>query len=239
MYSWDSKFSVTHRYAEVLPRAGVQKLCFALVPFVMGDRSFTRKTHPTSSIKSNIKAELVDANNVRGAMYFPELGAFCRAVYEWAHERTDTTLVVLVLDHGEQAPYSFHLTRNLVMLFSGKSRDADDIIVESVDWCVRQHDSCIVRVHTSDRLLSQRCARELPNVRQEWLSGQDRSCEHMARILVNDSSGLARQLYWYIKTPMCHLGSSNNIRRCSCEVFLPSTATNRWDFNRNSTYSVA
>lgn len=41
---------------------------------------------------------LIDANNVRGAMQFPELGTFAWAVGRWA--RAGPALVVLCVDHG-------------------------------------------------------------------------------------------------------------------------------------------
>ena len=64
-----------------------------------------------------LTAHVIDANNVRGAMRFPELSAFCCAVGRLAE--AGSGLVILVVDHGLR-PAAFVLSERFVIVFAGK-----------------------------------------------------------------------------------------------------------------------
>ena len=110
-------------------------------------------------------ATLIDANNVRGTMSFPDLDAFSSAVRHWALEEQTrgSPLQVLAIDHGESAE-AIAVDGALAVAFAGEKTDADTVIAHAVDWLLRESSSrTSVVVVTSDHLLRQRCTHELPS----------------------------------------------------------------------------
>ena len=59
---------------------------------------------------------VVDVNNVRGSIRFPELCKFCCAVCRWA--QSGTLVVFLMIDHGVR-PAAFELSERCVVVFAG------------------------------------------------------------------------------------------------------------------------
>ena len=107
-------------------------------------------------------ATLIDVNNVRGTMQFPELSSFCSAICQWARaHRGGAVLQLLAVDHGVRAE-SLAVDDALVVSFAGERTDADTVIVHAVDWILATQQATKVLVISSDHLLRQRCSHELP-----------------------------------------------------------------------------
>ena len=124
-------------------------------------------------------------------MRFPELSSFASAVCRWA--QAGSWLVVLMVDHGSKTA-AYRLSERFMVVFAGPAADADDIIVESIDWWL----SCCNRVHvvSSDQLLRQRCGHHLPDRAQQLRCelGAPRSSDERNRLTLDASAPFGRLL---------------------------------------------
>ena len=140
---------------------------------------------------------LIDGNNVRGVLHFPNLGAFCAAVRTWAHGQSvhQAALVVLALDHGTCGE-AFPLDERFVIAFSSNTTDADTLIAHANEALLDQpkHTRHEVVVVTSDQLLKQRCRHALPTRVDEVPCGEKRSRDELARLRFEGSASFAQQL---------------------------------------------
>ena len=82
--------------------------------------------------RRSLTATLIDANNVRGTIKFPELSAFSSACNRWA-QNSGGALQLIAIDHGESAE-AFALSDEIAVAFAGERTDADTVIVHTVDW---------------------------------------------------------------------------------------------------------
>ena len=110
---------------------------------------------------------LIDANNVRGTMRFPDLAAFSSAVKRWCkREISNSSWALLAIDHGARAE-AYALSPILAVAFAGLKTDADTVIVQAVNWLLLTNSEIRIHVVSSDHLLRQRCTHELPTCRGE------------------------------------------------------------------------
>ena len=138
-------------------------------------------------------ATLVDANNVRGVMRFPDLSAFATAVRRWAHANAHrTSWTLLAVDHGVRAE-AYALSAALAVAFAGERTDADTVIVHAVDWLLAADRTIKVRVVTSDHLLRMRCTHELPSQPGDAY-GAKRPRDQLARLCFEGSAEYANSL---------------------------------------------
>ena len=136
---------------------------------------------------------LIDGNNVRGVLHFPDLGAFCAAVRFWAQSQSvhQAALVVLALDHGTRGE-AFPLGGRFVIAFSSNTTDADTVIAHASDALLDSHHEVVVI--TSDQLLKQRCRHALPTSIDEVPYGEKRSPVQLARLRFEGSASFAQHL---------------------------------------------
>lgn len=135
---------------------------------------------------------LIDANNVRGTMHFPDLAAFSSAVRRWARaEAHCTSWVLLAVDHGLR-PEAFLASHNVAVGFAGERTDADTLIVHAVDWLLTTSTERL-RVVTSDHLLRTRCSHELPAAAGDAY-GAKRPREQLQRLAFQGSADFSNCL---------------------------------------------
>jgi hypothetical protein len=140
---------------------------------------------------------LVDCNNVRGVLHFPDLAVFCAAVCRWAHSERDLALLVLSVDHGN-CEEGFAVSDKFAVTFSGETLDADTQIVHAVDALLAAScstpDEFSIVVVTSDHLLRQRCRHQLPKTALESPLGERRPDWEASRVTFKGSDAFGHLL---------------------------------------------
>ena len=161
----------------------------------IGDRGASGALHEHVAVHTCMATTctLIDANNVRGTMRFPDLAAFSSAVKRWCkREISNSSWALLAIDHGARAE-AYALSPILAVAFAGLKTDADTVIVQAVNWLLLTNSEIRIHVVSSDHLLRQRCTHELPTCRGEPF-GEKRPRDQLSRISFEDSLSFGKCL---------------------------------------------
>ena len=114
--------------------------------------------------RQNNAVLLVDVNNVRGATGFKcTTASFLEQLAQWAASAGDAKRTIAVVDHG--AAGGAFVYREMVVVFAGPNRTADDVIAHDTLWWSTTMQAPAVVV-TSDGELRQRCLRPFKRSRR-------------------------------------------------------------------------
>ena len=114
--------------------------------------------------RQNNAVLLVDVNNVRGATGFKcTTASFLEQLAQWAASTGDAKRTIAVVDHG--ATGGAFVYREMVVVFAGPNRTADDVIAHDTLWWSATMQAPAVVV-TSDGELRQRCLRPFKRSRR-------------------------------------------------------------------------